>query len=110
MRLKWRCRLYFTGALAMTLPGLTVAQSPSVQMPRVGLLAWSTCDTSSFLRGDGEFGSFVHGLGEFGYRPGETVTIECRSAGERYDGLGAAAAELVRLRVDVIVTTSQPAG
>ena len=110
MRLKWRCRLYLTGALAMTLPGLTVAQSPSVQMPRVGLLAWSTCDTSSFLRGDGEFGSFVHGLGEFGYRPGETVTIECRSAGERYDGLGAAAAELVRLRVDVIVTTSQPAG
>jgi putative tryptophan/tyrosine transport system substrate-binding protein len=110
MRLKWRCRLYLTCALAMALPGLAAAQSPSARMPRVGLLAWSPCDTPSFARGDGEFGSFMHGLGEFGYSPGETVTIECRSAGGRYDSLEAAAAELVRLGVDVIVTNSQPAG
>jgi putative ABC transport system substrate-binding protein len=53
---------------------------------------------------------FMRGLGELGYKPGETVTIECRSAGRRYDGLATAAADLARLPVDVIVTDSEPAG
>ncbi len=55
-------------------------------------------------------GPFMRGLGEFGYKPGETVTIECQSAGGHYDGLATAAAVLARLQVDVIVTDSEPAG
>ena len=47
---------------------------------------------------------------ELGYRPGETVAIECRTAGRHDEGLAPAAAELVQLGVDVIVTMSQPAG
>ena len=88
-------------ALVMILPALAAGQSSPTQMPRIGLLAWSSCDIPS---------PFLRGLVELGYKPGETVTIECRSAGGHDDGLAAAAAELVRLRVDVIVTMSQPAG
>ncbi|MEE8189435.1 MAG: ABC transporter substrate-binding protein, partial [Kiloniellales bacterium] len=55
-------------------------------------------------------GPFLRGLGEFGYKPGETFTIECRGAGRRYDGLATAAVDLARLPVDVIVTQSEPAG
>ena len=54
-------------------------------------------------------GPFMRGLGELGHKPGETVTIECRGAGRRYDGLATAAADLARLPVDVIVSDSEPA-
>ena len=76
-------------------------------MPRIGVLAWAPCEEAGLAD---KSGSFQSGLGEFGYNQGETVTIECRSAGRRYDGLATAAADLVRLSVDVIVTSSEPAG
>ena len=52
-------------ALAMTLPALAAAQSPPASVPRSGFLGWADgeCDDQPFLRG----------LGELGYRPGETV-------------------------------------
>ncbi len=89
---------YLACALVMTLPALAVAQSPPTQTSRIGLLVWSSCEEPSFLRG----------LRDLGYKPGETITIECRNAGGHYDGLAAAAAELVALGVDVIVTMSHP--
>ena len=100
MRRKRRGSLKLACALTIALPALAIAQSPTTQMPRIGLLAWSDCDEPAFLRG----------LAELGYKPDETVTIECRSADGRYDALPTAAAELIGLRVDVIVTMSQPAG
>jgi hypothetical protein len=48
------------------------------------------------------------GLGELGYIPGKTFTLECRSSEQSYDRLLPAAEELVRASVDVIVTTSHP--
>jgi putative ABC transport system substrate-binding protein len=96
----WRCCFFLLSALAMTFPGTVAGQSPPAKMPVVGILAWSSCGDPSFERG----------LAELGYEPGETVTIECRSAGGRYDGLAPAARELVRIPVDVIVSMSQPAG
>jgi putative tryptophan/tyrosine transport system substrate-binding protein len=89
-------------------PLMVEGQQPNKKVPRIGLLAWASCDDP--LSQDGEFWSFARGLHDFGYKPGDTITLECRSAGGRYDGLTAAAAELVRLSVDVIVTDSQPAG
>jgi len=91
---------YLTCALVMTLPALAAAQSPPTQTPRIGHLAWSSCEKAP--------SAFLSGLRDLGYKPGETVTIECRNAGERYDRLAAAAAELVGLGVDVIVATSSP--
>ena len=50
----------------------------------------------------------MRGLRELGHALNE-LSFECRSAGKQNSGLAAAAAELVQLPVDVIVTTSQPA-
>jgi putative ABC transport system substrate-binding protein len=92
----------FSGIILMLIfPVLAAGQSSATQMPRIGLLRWSSCNTDP---------SFLRGLVELGYKPGETVTIECRSAGGHDNGFATAAAELVQLGVDVIVTMSQPAG
>jgi putative ABC transport system substrate-binding protein len=94
---------YLVCALVMTVPDLTAAQSPPTQTPLIGFLAWSSCE-----RALGARSAFLRGLRDLGYKPGETVTIECRSAGKNYDGIAPAAAELVGLRVDVIVGMSHP--
>jgi putative ABC transport system substrate-binding protein len=83
----------------MTLPTFAAAQTPLI-----GWLSWSHCETPSSASPH-----FLRGLGDLGYKPGETVTVECRSAGRHDDGLVAAATELVELGVDVIVSESEPA-
>jgi putative tryptophan/tyrosine transport system substrate-binding protein len=85
-------------------------KEPPEPLHRIGVLAWSPCDIPLYLRHQGEFGLFIGGLIDLGYKPDETVMIACRSAGRRYDRLIAAADELVRLPVDVIVAGTQPAG
>jgi putative tryptophan/tyrosine transport system substrate-binding protein len=85
--------------IALGSPTVVVAQS-AVPHPRIGLLTWGAC----------EMPDLIAGLRDLGRIPGENITIECRSAGKRYDGLATATAELVRLPVDVIVSESQPAG
>ena len=71
-------------------------------MPKIGYLGWA--------EGNAAGSRSCFGLRELGYRPGETITIECRTAGSHDSGLAPAAAELVKLGVDVIVTDTQPAG
>jgi putative ABC transport system substrate-binding protein len=89
------------------MPTFAAGQSSSATMPRIGVLEWSSCEESWLTKISGPF---MRGLEEFGYKPGETVTIECQGADRSYDGLAKAAADLVRLSVDVIVSDSQPAG
>jgi putative ABC transport system substrate-binding protein len=48
--------------------------------------------------------AFRQGLRELGYVEGKNIVIEWRSAEEKLDRLSALATELVRLKVDVIVT------
>jgi putative tryptophan/tyrosine transport system substrate-binding protein len=97
------CRLLGAAlALSAALPIFATAQAQQAKLPRIGFLGWA----------DGECSDegLVRGLQEEGLRPGQSVLIECRTAGSDDDGLAPAAAELVRMGVDVIVTTSQPAG
>ena len=54
--------------------------------------------------GNGPHEAFRQGLRELGYVEGENVVVESRSAEGKLDRLPALAAELVRLKVDVIVT------
>ena len=78
---------------------LTVrAQQSQSKMPRIGII-----DPA------GMSDPFRQGLRDLGYIEGRNVTIEDRSAEERPDRLAAAATELARLPVDVIVAAGTPA-
>jgi putative ABC transport system substrate-binding protein len=79
------------------------AQQP-VKAPRVGLLLQGT-STSLMTRLDG----FQQGLRERGYVEGKNIVLEQRFDEDREERLPALAAELVRLRVDVIVAAATPA-
>ena len=62
-----------------------------------------------FLTGGGNtfsFEAFRHGLKDFGYKEGENILIEYRSADGHLDRIPDQVAELVRLKVDILVTTS----
>jgi ABC-type uncharacterized transport system substrate-binding protein len=74
------------------------AQQPN-KIPRIGYLtAGSLSAQSAGIK------AFRQGLREFGYVEGKNIVIEWRSAEGKLDRLPALAAELVHLRVDVIVT------
>lgn len=83
---------------------LVSAQSRASSIPRIGYLAWAKCETPNPA---GKF--FTDGLRDLGYKPGETIIFECRSANEVDSKLLSAATELIELGVDVIVSSSQPA-
>ena len=75
------------------------AQQPK-KVPRIGYL------TGPSLSANAErIEAFRQGLGELGYIEGKNINIEWRTAEGKPDRLSALAAELVRLKVDVIVTT-----
>ena len=80
------------------------AHAQQSAMPVVGFL------NGTSLAGYGRFlYAFRQGLGEVGYVEGRSVAIEYRWAEGHYDRLPGLAADLVRLRVDVIAATSTPA-
>ena len=49
-----------------------------------------------------------HGLRDLGYEEGKNLVIEFRAVGGQYERLPALTAELIRLKVDVLVTNSTP--
>jgi len=53
--------------------------------------------------------AFLQGMGELGYVEGKNLVIEWRFADGEYERLPTLAAELVRLKVDVIVAPTSPA-
>jgi putative ABC transport system substrate-binding protein len=80
------------------LAGVAEAQQ-STKIPRIGLIATSLSANSARIE------SFRQGLRELGYVEGKNIVIEWRFAEEKPDRLPALAAELVRLKVDVILTS-----
>jgi ABC-type uncharacterized transport system substrate-binding protein len=82
---------------------LAEAQQPT-KIPRVGYLAAnSLSDISARVE------AFRQGLRELGYVEGKNIILEWRSSEGKFDRLPALAAELVRLKVDMIVTPGAPA-
>jgi putative ABC transport system substrate-binding protein len=73
------------------------AQQPK-KVPRIAFL--STSDTAA---DSGRFDAIRQRLLELGYIEGQNITIEYRSAGGKLDRYREVAAELVRLKVDIIV-------
>ena len=72
--------------------------------PPIGLL-WPYSLAIATPFGD----AFRQGLGRLGYVDGRNIALEERWADGKFDRLASLAAELVRLKVDVLVTASTPA-
>ncbi len=79
-------------------PGSAEAQQAAAKVPRIGFLALNP-GANPHLRE-----AFLQGLRDLGYVEGRNVVIEYRSAEGKLERLRALAAELVALKVDVIVT------
>src|SRR5207344_399799 len=92
--LVWLLVVFFVGHLAFT-----QAQQPK-KIPRIGYLS---AGNPAAVAARTE--AFRQGLRDLGYVEGKNIVIEWRSAEGKLDRLPALAAELVGLKVDVIVTT-----
>src|SRR5712692_9135302 len=95
-------RREFIGTLAgglLAAPFVTEAQQ-SKKIPRVGVL-WPNPPAT--------FEPFRQGLKDRGYAEGQNVTFEYRWAEGKLDQLPELAGELVRLKVDIILTLAPPA-
>jgi putative ABC transport system substrate-binding protein len=101
--------LYVASLLTTIVSVIADGQTLQKNSPVVGLLTWSSCNGPANAPGLAEFGELQRGLADYGYTPGENLTIRCRSASGRIEGFSRAAAELVGDQVDVIIATSTPA-
>jgi putative ABC transport system substrate-binding protein len=98
-----RRRFLLAAGVVLAAPLRGAAQQPAPTLPRIGFLGVANA-TAWAPRLD----AFRAGLRDLGYMEGRNIVIEYRFAEGRYDRLPALAAELVRLKVDVIVTHSVP--
>ena len=78
------------------------ARAQQLKVPRVGVLVVGTPDPGPFWR------LFREGLRDLGYIDGRTILLEFRSAGGKAGLLPELAADLVRLKVDIIVVWQTP--
>ena len=92
------------GAGALATPLGSFAQQRPPQIPRIGFLQQGAPIKPDDWRVD----AFLNGMREFGYVDGKTMHFEPRWAEGNLDRLPTLAAELVKLNVDVIVTSSSP--
>jgi putative ABC transport system substrate-binding protein len=92
------------GASALTAPFGSISQQKG-KVWRIGFLGSENENASVYrMRVEG----FRAGLRDFGYEEGKNIVIEFRWAEGKNDRLPELAAELVRLKVDVLVTHATP--
>jgi putative tryptophan/tyrosine transport system substrate-binding protein len=87
------------GCGRLTLPGQQTAR-----VPQIGVLAVGSREGRAFL-----IDGFLRGLRELGYVEGQNILIEYRFSDGRDDRLPDLAAELVALKVDLILVSGTPA-
>jgi len=104
-------RQFLQGSLALAglgllsgcgMPPLPGEQAPKV--PRIGFLAVGSRQSRAFM-----IDGLLQVLGEHGYVVGQNILIEYRFSEDRDDRLPQLAAELVDLKVDLIVASGTPA-
>jgi len=83
------------------------AQQPT-RISRVGFLMSGGTPSPAPARPNPTVESFRQGLRELGYVEGKNIIVEYRAAEGKFERLPDLAAELVRLKVDVIVTGGTP--
>jgi ABC-type uncharacterized transport system substrate-binding protein len=87
-------------ALGLVLARVSSEAQQPTKVPRIGYLAGPSLSSLA-----PRIEAFQQGLRELGYVEGKNIVIEWRSAEGKLDRLPDLAGELVRLKVDVIVTT-----
>ena len=90
--------------LSLTLAPLAAGAQLATKVPRVGFLITGSSQGVQPL-----LDAFRQGLRELGYVEGQSIAIEYRWAEGKYERLSDLAAELVRLKLDVIVAVATPA-
>src|SRR5256714_5499030 len=78
------------------------AQAEQMKMPTIGALVSGNINPEQFWR------EFRQGLRDLGYVEGQNIRFEFRSAEGHLERLPELAAELVRLKMDIIVTWFTP--
>jgi putative ABC transport system substrate-binding protein len=97
--LKWLGLSVIAFVLALT--GVVAQAQQPTKIPRIGYLSLNSPSTNP-----ARIEAFRQGLRELGYVEGKNISIEYRYAEGNLARLPALAAELVRLKVEVIVTSS----
>jgi putative tryptophan/tyrosine transport system substrate-binding protein len=97
--MKVKILVYALPALILTTIQLVEAQQQPTKIPRIGYLTASSLSALS-----ARIEALRQGLRQLGYVEDKNIIIEWRAAEGKLDRLPALAAELVRLKVDVIVT------
>lgn len=92
------------GLAAFTAPLSSFAQQSADKVRRIGFLAIS----GPIALGSSSYAAFVEGMQELGWVEGKNLLIEWRYADGDYSRLPRLAAELVQIRVEVIVTHATP--
>jgi putative ABC transport system substrate-binding protein len=95
-------RREFITILGSTAAWPLAARAQSSKVARIGALFIGTADAESFKK------ELREGLRELGYVEGQNIAFEFRSAEGQLDRLPRLADELVRIKVDVIVTLYVP--
>ncbi len=101
-RKKWRVKSMMKLLLFCLLTTVLLTTGPTAdaqqpkKVPRIGMLTTNSLES---------YGAFRQGLRELGYVEGKNLIIELLKAEGNFTRAQARAAELVRLKVDVIVTT-----
>jgi len=101
-------RRAFIGMLAggLLAAPLSAEAQPAAKAYRIGLLGGSPPNSPG---GQRSWERFFQGMRELGYVEGQNILVEGRFYGDRTDRLPALAAELVQLKMDVIVAGVTPA-
>ena len=92
------------GAGALAAPLACFAQPQRSKVARIGLLESGSASSSATPRE-----ALIRGLRELGYMEGKNIIIEERWADGKYEHLPGLAAELVQMKVDVILAGGTPA-
>jgi putative ABC transport system substrate-binding protein len=92
-----------TGVAALLAAPLATEAQQAAKIARIGFLSGNLAANPHLTE------AFLQGLRDLGYVEGRNLVIEFRDAEGKYDRLPALAAELVALKVEVIVVGSTPA-
>jgi ABC-type uncharacterized transport system substrate-binding protein len=92
--------------LSLTIAPLAAEAQKTVKHPRVGILSTVSPPSEPGWQQRSQRSPFWQAMRELGWIEGQNIMVERRWAGFQLDRLPALAAELVQLKVDLILTNS----